>query len=370
MQLAEEPTMRRISYLIATILVLPIYSGSLAQTAFTEQQLEDFIASEVAATANFNVERVGWNNFLHIPNVTQHEDKFVVRPNSDTLYSMNPFDVEDGYLVIELPETNRYMSLMIYEIDHYLANDGVIINETRPIVIVKKGNPEPDIENARVITVQRNRGVLLVRTLLLGVEDLPNVRELQQSMSATKVGTDYGKTPMVSPLSPEKLAEMRNFFRDRTGQVSWDEMYVTRSEPIETINRAQGVYEGAGALPISEAKYVSIFTDTTGEKLSSENQYAFTVSADIPVRYFWSATVYDDGGLLIPNEGRVYSANSEVRTTNEDGSTTVTFGKCTPEIANCIPTGDGDWNMTWRYYGPEGAIADNTWEHIKPAIVK
>lgn len=342
----------------------------MAETRYTDQQFEDFIRTEVAHTANYNIERVGWNNFLHVPNVTQHEDKFVVRPNSDTLYSMNFFDVEDGYLVVQLPETDRYMSLMIYELDHYLAEDGVINKETRPIVIVKKGNPVPDIENARVVTVEKTLGALLVRTLLLGAEDLETAQEIQQSIQASKVGTDKGKEPMESPLSAEELDEMRQFFRKRVGTVSWDHMYVPRSKPIKTIDRAQGVYEGNGALPASEARYVSIYTDSEGKKLTAENQYTLTVPADIPVAYFWSVTVYDDDGLLIPNDGRIYSANSQLGEKNEDGSISVTFGNCTSGLKNCIPTGDGYWNFTWRYYGPKGALADNTWEHIKPAVVK
>jgi hypothetical protein len=345
-------------------------STSVVAENYSKQELEDFIQTEVAHTIKYVVERVGWNHFLHVPNVTQHEDKFVVRPNSDTLYSMGMLNVEDGYVVIQLPKSDRYMSMMVYEYDHYLADDGVINDEQRPIVIVKKGNPVPNIKKARIIMVEQGLASVLIRTLLLGQKDLPKANELQQSVTMEKVGIDNGKEPLTPALTPEKLNEMRQFFRNRTGEISWDKMYVTRSQPIEIINRAQGVYEGAGALPSSEAKYESVFKDTTGNALNSSVKYTLSVPADIPVKHFWSITVYDDDGLLIPNTGRVYSANSKISTPNADGSFTVNFGGCEDGRLNCIPVGDGSWNMTWRYYGPEGAIADNSWKHIQPMPVK
>ncbi len=345
-------------------------TGSVVAADYSEQELWDFIHTEISHTVNYVVERVGWNKFLHVPNVTQHEDKFVVRPNSDTLYSMGMLNVADGYVAIQLPETDRYMSMMIYEYDHYLADDGVINNEERPIIIVKKGNTMPGIENARIVTVEQDVVSVLIRTLLLGQEDLDKAREIQQSATIDKVGTDNGNELLEPALTPDKLGEMRQFFRDRTGEVSWDEMYVTRSQPIEIINLAQGVYEGAGALPPSEAKYESIFKDTEGNALNSGVEYSLTVPADIPVEHFWSITVYDNDGLLIPNERRTYSANSKISMPNADGSYTVDFGNCENNVLNCIPTDDSDWNMTWRYYGPKGAIADNTWIHIQPVAMK
>jgi hypothetical protein len=360
--------MKKIVFIIAICGLLS--STSVAAENYSKQEIEDFIQTEVAHTIKYVVERVGWNHFLHVPNVTQHEDKFVVRPNSDTLYSMSMLNVKDGYVVIQLPKSDRYMSMMVYEFDHYLADNGVINNEQRPIVIVKKGNPIPDIKNARIVTVEQELASVLIRTLLLGQKDLPQARELQQSATMEKVGIDNGKEPLTPALTPEKLNEMRQFFRNRTGEVSWDVMYVTRSQPIEIINRAQGVYEGMGALPSSEAKYVSIFNDAAGNTLNSGVKYALSVPADIPVKHFWSITVYDDNGLLIPNTGRVYGANSKISTPNADGSVTVNFGGCENGGLNCVPVGDGSWNMTWRYYGPEGAIAENSWKHIQPMPIK
>jgi hypothetical protein len=358
------------NFIFITAICGLLSSALVATENYSKQELEDFIQTEVAHTIKYVVERVGWNHFLHVPNVTQHEDKFVVRPNSDTLYSMAMLNVEDGYVVIQLPKSDRYMSMMVYEYDHYLADDGVINNEQRPIVIVKKGNPVPNIKNARIVTVEQGLASVLIRTLLLGQKDLPKANALQQSTTMKKVGIDNGKESLTPALTPEKLNEMRQFFRSRAGEVSWDEMYVTRSQPIEIINRAQGVYEGSGALPPSEAKYVSIFKNTAGNTLNSSVKYALTVPADIPVKYFWSITVYDDNGLLIPNTGRVYGANSKISTPNADGSFTVNFGGCKDGGLNCVPVGDGNWNMTWRYYGPEGAIANNSWKHIQPMPVK
>jgi hypothetical protein len=338
-------------------------------STYTDQELRDFVQTEAVNSMNFPLQQVGWNKLLHIPKITAYEDKFVVRPNNDTLYTMVMIDIEEGYAVLQFPETDRYISALVYDLEHYILDGGVLINETRPIIFVKKGNPIPDIDG---IVIKSELGVVspIIRTLVRGADDIPAAHAVQQQITLTKVGDEKHTGLMQPVLKEDKFKEMREFFRERTGSTSWDDMYGSRTDNIPMIDLAQGVYEGLGAFPAYAARYVSIFHDTDGSELHASRQYSLVVPADIPVNNFWSVTVYDDDGLLIPHEERIHNSSSEISVKNRDGSTTITFGQCTPEINNCIPTGDGDWNFTWRYYGPEGAIADGTWVDIVPTPVK
>ena len=356
--------------LISSIICALLSSYATAQVStYTDQELRDFVQTEGTNSMNSPIQHVGWNKLLHIPKITAYEDKFVVRPNNDTLYTMTMVDIEEGYAVLQFPKTDRYISALIYDREHYILDGGVLINETRPIILVKKGNPIPKIDG---IVIESKLGIVspIIRTLVRGTDDIPAAHAVQKQITLTKVGPERHSGLMQPVLKEEKFKEMREFFRKRTGKTSWDDMYGSRSDNIPMIDLAQGVYEGLGAFPAYAARYVSIFHDTAGKELHASKQYNLVVPADIPVNNFWSVTVYDDDGLLIPNEERIHNSSSEISVKNRDGSTTVTFGQCTPKINNCIPTGKGDWNFTWRYYGPEGAIADGSWVDIVPTPVK
>ena len=80
---------------------------------------------------------------------------------------------------------------------------------------------------------------------------------------------------------------------------------------------------------------------------------------DVPVRAFWSITVYDADGFIPENDIGVYSYNNAIAQPNPDGSITIHFGG-DPEADNHLPIADG-WNYVIRMYEPEPQILDGTW---------
>ena len=44
-----------------------------------------------------------------------------MRPNYDTIYSAAILDPSVGKIVIELPQTDRYMSILCLDQDHYVV---------------------------------------------------------------------------------------------------------------------------------------------------------------------------------------------------------------------------------------------------------
>jgi len=82
--------------------------------------------------------------------------------------------------------------------------------------------------------------------------------------------------------------------------------------------------------------------------------------ADIPVDGFWSLTVYNDKGYLVPNSYSAYSVNSSSAKRAPDGSVTIQFGGCDGKIQNCLPITEG-WNYTVRLFRPRAEILNGTW---------
>nr|WP_231980747.1 DUF1214 domain-containing protein [Tessaracoccus coleopterorum] len=80
---------------------------------------------------------------------------------------------------------------------------------------------------------------------------------------------------------------------------------------------------------------------------------------DVPVDGFWSITVYNAEGYVVPNATGAYSINNITGVREPDGSIIVRFGG-DPERPNALPITDG-WNYLVRMYRPRPEVLDGTW---------
>ena len=88
--------------------------------------------------------------------------------------------------------------------------------------------------------------------------------------------------------------------------------------------------------------------------------------AHVPVRLYWSATVYDRAthGLIRELPWSSRSSNTPGLQRNADGSTEIFFGPAAPDgrQANWIPTrAGGQFEVLFRFYGPERPLFDKSW---------
>ena len=81
----------------------------------------------------------------------------------------------------------------------------------------------------------------------------------------------------------------------------------------------------------------------------------------VPVKEFWSISVYNRQGFFEKNPYSAYSINDITAKKNEDGSVTVQLGGCDGKIPNCLPIVEG-WNYTVRLYRPEPSIVSGKWK--------
>jgi hypothetical protein len=95
--------------------------------------------------------------------------------------------------------------------------------------------------------------------------------------------------------------------------------------------------------------------------------YRLTVPANVPVRQYWSATVYDRAThTLIRDQKRVSrsSQNPDLQK-NADGSVEIYFGPKAPigKESNWVPTSPSrKFEVLFRFYGPEKPLFEKTWK--------
>jgi len=132
--------------------------------------------------------------------------------------------------------------------------------------------------------------------------------------------------------------------------------------------RAIVALRGLLALPAKEARYFTAATDSAGAPLSGKCRYAMT-GGDIAARW-WSVTLYDRGGWLIPNRWSRYSIGSARIPAGQAEHWTVQIGP-DEQPGLWIPTGtDGPFELTLRVYRPHGEMARDPSRIRLPTVTK
>ena len=112
--------------------------------------------------------------------------------------------------------------------------------------------------------------------------------------------------------------------------------------------------------------YLMAIKDKDGKSFAGANTYRLKCRPNVPVKQYWSATAYDRAThALIRDMTRAgRSSQSPGLQANADGSVDIWFGPRAPEgkESNWVPTkADGQFEVLFRFYGPEKAVFDKTW---------
>ncbi len=287
----------------------------------------------------------GINTLHHNRTPTPIDKQNVIRMNRDTLYSLGVVDISKG-ATVTLPDAGkRYMSLMV------INNDGYV-NE----VFYGGGAHELTVDKFDTPVVG-----LVIRTLadpedqadLAAAHALQDKIEISAGSDTAFAMPDYDKASYEATLEPIlDLAKGLARYIDTFGA----------KEEVNPVHFMIGTASAWGGLPDKDAVYVNVQPDLP------VGEYEFTVK-DVPVKGFWSISLYNAKGYFQENALNAYSLNNLTAKPNTDGSYTIRFGGCGDGVENCLPIMDG-WNYAVRMYEPEQSIQDGTWTFPGPPVAR
>lgn len=114
--------------------------------------------------------------------------------------------------------------------------------------------------------------------------------------------------------------------------------------------RAVVALGGLLALPAREARYYTASTDDTGKPLDGHCSYSVT-GGTLPGRW-WSMTLYDAAGYLVPNAPGIYSVEGASLSPAERAAWTINVSP-QPQSGHWLPSGGIDrLTLTLRTYLP------------------
>jgi hypothetical protein len=113
--------------------------------------------------------------------------------------------------------------------------------------------------------------------------------------------------------------------------------------------------------------YLMDIANKDGKPLDGGSVHRLNVPANPPVQLYWSATVYDRATHSFIREVPKLACSSLTPglTKNADGSIDIYFGPKAPagKEANWVPTkSGGEFEVLFRFYGPEKPLFDKTWK--------
>ncbi len=306
--------------------------------------------------------------------------------------------VPDGYTAVR-PATYNTMtllrSILASEAEKDVQAGDKLVKQVKVYPLSKAANP-PAQRLLDLSNVMYNGLVNFDETFFTGLSHMLNEetvqpRDLQMMGMLLPLGIEKGKEfkPDVATVAVLKsaAAEAQAWLMEAvtTGDTPWwpDSQWVVPTPPItiETgFKWALPNYFGVDARAIAlfqyfcpTAKvgtgsfYFGSFHDHSGKPLEGGSNYRLHVPANVPVREFWSITVYSlKTSSFFLNSPRLTlgSLDTDLKK-NADGSVDIYIGPKPPAglESNWLFTPAGEkWFPWFRVYGPEKAIMDKSWK--------
>ncbi|ADJ29575.1 DUF1214 domain-containing protein [Nitrosococcus watsonii] len=209
--------------------------------------------------------------------------------------------------------------------------------------------------------------------IVKGQEFNPDERQQAILMNAAAMGELMTRNLQTNPRYTEPYWKGTHWYK------SFDFHPEQETDTIQEIDqRGTWFYEAVSSTkgmldpqPGSGQVYMTAKRDSDGNLLRADRNYKLHVPKDVPVKQFWSLTLYsentrrpyDNGGTEISDVS--LGSRTEGLKVNDDGSIDLFVGPETPKgfESNHLKTVDNDgWFVYFRLYAPEQAFFDKTFK--------
>ena len=293
--------------------------------------------SDVAIKKIYDI--VGLSTWLHNRTPTPIDQQNVIRMNRDTLYSAVVLDLSEPATII-MPEIGgRYQSMHVINQDHY------------SFAKIKPGRYELTQEK-----VGSRYAYIIVRTFC-DANDPDDVKATNAVQDALKVEGGSGSLDLPD-WNIEQIMEARGALNTLAKLGASNVGAFGTKEEVDPINHLIFTAAGWGGLPNKQT-----IAELGSVEKNDGTPHVLNVPQDVPVRAFWSVTVYNADGFISENDLGVYSYNNVTAKPNADGSITIHFGG-DPDQINYLPISEG-WNYGIRMYEPGDEILNGSWTFPK-----
>lgn len=326
-------------YLLAALGAAMLSGAAMAETVpvgpgnFTRAETESYMARMVRQGA--------FGKIVHRREHVRLDQQAVIRMNLDTLYSSGVFDMTAGPVTITVPEApdGRYVSAQVMTQDHHT------------VAVYHAGTYTFSQEE-----VGTRYAALLIRVFADATDpaDVAVARTLQDMISVEQPAgpgafepVDFDKATL--DRTRRELLDLGALPRNGSGR------RMGTPAQVDPIAHLIATAAGWGLLPEEETAYFM------GLPVEGKEGMVHTLTLkDVPAEAFWSVTVYNREGFMVPNDLGRNAINNVSASSEKDGSVRIQFGGCEAQTRNCIPV-MGGWNYALRLYRASPEVMAGNW---------
>jgi hypothetical protein len=293
---------------------------------------KEFIQAESRAFLSDFIGRNGINEWFHFQALANKDDKWVVSPNNDTIYSIVIVNATDGFTLVIPDVGDRFVSI------HIIGE-----NHMSPFYLYGGGTYK--------FTRDQFESDYIGIGIRMGTDGTPNdvkhiVKDLQPQY---KVLNANPADTMIRP-DTEKMLKVR-----KAMIAEYDKLPDTFGMMVDNTSKVTDwekfTYVTAGAWGLSP-DHTAMYAPYTLAGVKGGKCYTATYPA-VPVDEFFSITVYGQDKYLMADHDNIVSSNQKA-IINNDGSFTVVYGgmNCKVKGKNFLYTPDDNWSFLMRAYKP------------------